>query len=251
MLPLSFQPMSAKHFDIFRTLLGFGIFIILIFLYYNFDGTFIRSQWIKIPLLSGLICSVFFSLDCFRKPAALIMIVTIVVIAQTNPYAIRVVHGYITWILFATLFIPSGEGSFLRKKASSSKWTLPYSVQLPILLVLAASISFSGISKMLTPLWYNGTAMELFMENPRFNWILAKYLNEIPYFSHASTYAVFIIEAAFFPFYLIPKTRFIAWLVLLLLLIGFFVLMHIYIVAMIMLIILYFLYPLPIGPSRA
>lgn len=194
-------------------------------------------------MISGIISTLLFALNVKRKWTAVIVIAVMITVNRLNPFAIKVVHGYVSWILFATLFIPEGEGSILLKRKSVSEWSMPESVQLALTIIITFSISYSGISKFLSPLWRSGEALDLFMQNPRFNWQLSEYLQQTPWFGKIATHLVWISEILFFPFYFFKKTRFIAWVGGMILIAAFFSLMHIYVVSMMMLIILSFLYP--------
>ena len=237
------KTMSARHFDIFRTLMGLGIFVIYGLVFQNWKATFINHDWMFWILIIGLISSLSFALNIQRKVAAVITISVMILINRLNPFAIKVVHGYISWILFCTLFIPEGEGSVLLRRQSDEKWIMPFPVQLALSIVIAFSLTFSGIWKGLSPLWREGLAMDLFMQNPRFNWELSPLLAKIPYFGQASSHLVWIGEILFFPFYFFSPTRRVTWFIGMILIASFFFLMHIYVVAMMMLIILTFLYP--------
>lgn len=63
---------------------------------------------------------------------------------------------YLGWLLLASVLIPN-----IHKK----KWEMPWQIYWGAWLVLCVSYSASGLSKMISPLWQNGTAIEYMLSS--------------------------------------------------------------------------------------
>lgn len=224
-------PITAHHFDLFRTL--FGFFAALMIGSLLLDRSLLPAfGWIsQLAMVIGSVSALSWALNWKRKLAAIFFIVCLAIIVEANGSALRVMPGYAGWIFFMSLFVDDGEGCRLRRAPPDVDWTMPKEVQLAIMFVLAGSFTYSGITKALNSFWIEGRAIEVFASNPRLNWNFDFVKNVTPWLSAALTYTALTIEVLFLPLYMLRRTRRLAWFSLVGLFIGILLVMRIYLVA--------------------
>ncbi|MFZ3229636.1 MAG: hypothetical protein WA160_05495 [Pseudobdellovibrio sp.] len=226
------KPITSFHFDIFRTQFGIYSAILVGLLLGDYSLGPVFGNWIYLSSIIGVISALSWSLNIHRKLAALVYLFCLATIVEGNPSALRIIPGYVGWIFFISLFIASSEGCFLRSKPADSSWQINSEIHATLIITLAFSFTFSGITKLFSSLWLNGNAIDAFFFNARFNWDLIGN-SLITHFTKVfMNYFTLIIELLFFPLYLIPKLRSYAWYLLFILFVGMLVFMRIYIVSL-------------------
>ena len=82
-----------------------------------------------------------------------------------------------------------------------------------LFVVLALGYTYSGVTKLVSPSWLNGSALHHVLENPlaRPNALRAALLAAPPVLLQAMTYAVLALEVGFAPLCLWRRTRALAW----------------------------------------
>lgn len=235
-------PIPAMQFDLFRTL--FGLFAAVMVGSLLFDRSLFVAFGLpsQVAMVAGTFSAAMWALCYWRKAFAVMFIFCLATIVETNPSALRVMPGYVGWVFFMSLFVPAGEGCWIRKRAAAAEWKFPLEVQLAVVMVLATSFTFSGVTKVLSPFWREGKAISIFAANPRFNWNIEFIQNVDPYLSLMLSYAAVFVEVFFLPLYLWSKTRRLAWGSLVGLFVGILILMRIYLVATGVLLLLIILY---------
>ncbi len=235
-------PITAHHFDLFRTL--FGFFAVLMVGSLLLDRSLLPAfGWMsQVAMVVGSVSALSWALNWRRKLAATFFLVCLAIIVETNQSALRVMPGYAGWIFFMSLFVDDGEGCRLRRAPANAGWTMPKEVQLATMVVLAGTFTYSGITKALNSFWIEGRAIEVFASNPRLNWNFDFVKNMNPWISAALTYATLIVEVLFLPLYLLRRTRRLAWFSLVGLFLGILLVMRIYLVAIGILTLLIILY---------
>lgn len=128
---------------------------------------------------------------------------------------------FVGWLLLASIVIPSGENwSF--KSLKNEDWTLPRPLIIGAWLIMSISYTLSGIDKMSSASWIDGSAMHHLLSNPLArdifyrNWFLA--LPDLAL--KCMTWGVLAIEVLFLPLSIFTKTRKWIWLLMVAMHIG-------------------------------
>lgn len=130
------------------------------------------------------------------------------------PYFSIPSEGYIGWLLLASSLIPEGEPfSLSRKPGGQEEWRLPQVLYWGAWLLLAIGYSWSGINKLSSPSWIDGSAVRHIFESPiAFDGSLKNHLQELPLpFFRAATWAALALEVLFLPVCLFRIGRKLAW----------------------------------------
>jgi hypothetical protein len=119
--------------------------------------------------------------------------------------------GYVGWLLLAMAVAPPGE--HLRPAPNAPVWRLPIALHVGAWAVLALGYLVSGIDKLSSPSWVDGTALRLTMESPiAREWWGADALLALPDAAWAlATWTVLGLELAFAPLCFLRTTRALAW----------------------------------------
>jgi hypothetical protein len=73
---------------------------------------------------------------------------------------------YVGMLLLLTLLVPRGEGWALRRRTADEGWRFPASVYWAAWLLLTAGYTYSGLVKLGSPSWLDGTALAHVLRNP-------------------------------------------------------------------------------------
>jgi hypothetical protein len=127
------------------------------------------------------------------------------------PYLTVPSDGYVGWLLLAMAVAPSGE--HLRPAPGAPVWRLPTALHVGAWTVLALGYLVSGVDKLSSPSWVDGTALRLTMESPiAREWWGADALLALPETPWAlATWTVLGLEIAFAPLCCFRVTRALAW----------------------------------------
>jgi len=118
---------------------------------------------------------------------------------------------YIGLLLILCTLIPVGEPWSQRPR--NSGWQMPREVFICAWVLMAVGYSFSGLTKLDSPSWIDGSALVWLLENPlRRPGILRDLLLNIPEPMQAVlTYGALLAEVAFLPLCICRFGHFIAW----------------------------------------
>jgi uncharacterized membrane protein YphA (DoxX/SURF4 family) len=119
---------------------------------------------------------------------------------------------FVGWLLLACAVIPKGEPYSFGQK---SNWKFPELVWLGAWLILGISYTISGIDKLQSPSWADGTAIHHLLDNPLArNWFLREWMLTFPeWIIKFFTWSVLAIEILFGPLCLLGlQGRKWAWL---------------------------------------
>jgi len=118
---------------------------------------------------------------------------------------------YIGLLLLLMVIIPKGEPLSLKGKPKD--WEMPLLIPVTAWILMAIGYSFSGIDKLFSPSWQDGSAMTHLLNNPlaRDNFIRNIMLMLPEWSLKLMTWGVVIAEISFLPLCLCRKGRFIAW----------------------------------------
>ena len=127
---------------------------------------------------------------------------------------------FIGWLLIAFVFIPSGE-PLSKGTEKSHNWFFPKEIFYGAWILLSLGYTFSGIDKLESPSWLNGTALYHILSNPlgRNNY-LCKWLVSMPEFLTLLTWGILGLEIFFAPLALFSRFRPWIWLAVVLMHFG-------------------------------
>jgi uncharacterized membrane protein len=239
-------PISAKHFAVFRIILG--VYLIQHFAFLipyaqeiwsntgvfpspslNFThGVFPNvlnycdsTEFIIAFLIALLLFSVLFTLGFYRRLAALFIWYGWVCLFDRNNLISNPGIPFVGWLLLCCTMIPGGECYSLKPKAKSD-WEFPRVLWIGAWFVMSLSYTISGIDKLQSPSWLNGSAILHLVNNPLArDWWLRETVAELPvWIIKLMTYSILTIEVLFAPFALLRITRKWIWLAAVLMHVG-------------------------------
>lgn len=229
----------AHEFRYFRITYGFYLIFIFSALLSDRATAQVFGRIVDVSLLIGILGAVLWTTGWLRAFSAALCVMSIATVLHFNSSYMRVIPGYIVWMLVALSFVPKGEG---RWRSSDPRWIMPRDVELAVLVVFGFTIFFSGITKLLQPSWRTEDVILQVMSHSRFQVELLEWMGSGTRKAFALSTIVLEIVA---PLLLVFRlTRFYGWLGLCFLFFGMFLIMKIYVVTTGMLLILAFLYPL-------
>ncbi len=177
-------------------------------------------QWITPLLISAVVASLCFTLGILRRSVAIYLCVIFGWLFTANPLIANPSLGYIGMLLLLCAVITRGEAFSLSTK--SPTWSMPHLACFTAWFLLAAGYSFSGVIKLGSPSWIDGSALQNLLENPlaRPGIIRDKMLELPDVFLMFMTWGVLLLEVLFLPLAFFKKTRFWAWSLMLLMHVG-------------------------------
>lgn len=177
-------------------------------------------HWITALLITATLASLSFTLGFFRRSISVFLCITDSWLFTANPLITNPSLGYMGMLLLLCAVIPRGEAFSLSKR--SENWEMPYFVSFTAWFLLAAGYSFSGIIKLSSPSWKDGSALQHLLENPlaRPGFMRDAMLSLPDGFLMTMTWGVLLLEVIFLGLVVFKKTRFLAWSLMLLMHIG-------------------------------
>lgn len=167
--------------------------------------------------LAGLVVlSLFYALGLKRKLVSFFLWYGLACLFNRNNLISNPSLPYLGWLLLASTIIPSGErlsfDGLLRKK-KTAVWSMPPLIFTGAWILLALGYSISGIAKLQSPSWVNGTAMTHLLENPlaRDYFLREWFLALPPLFLIIMTWTSLALEVLFAPLCLWKPTRILVW----------------------------------------
>ena len=172
------------------------------------------SSWITTWLIFAVIAAVSFTFGYLRRSTAVFLCVTMSCLFTANPLIANPSLGYIGMLLLLCAVIPP--------ITKSKPWKMPHVACLTAWILLAAGYTFSGVLKLGSPSWINGSALQHLLENPLARpGIIRDLMLSLPdSFLSIMTWGVLLLEVSFIPLALFKKTRFWAWSLMLLMHLG-------------------------------
>lgn len=137
--------------------------------------------------------------------------------------------SYVGWLLLAHAFLPTapiGPVAALIRRKPNENWQMPPSIYLVAWVLMSLGYSYSGVMKLTSPSWLDGSALARILSNPLArpgvlrHWLLAL---PIP-FLKAATWGALGLEVSFAPLALFRQLRPWIWSAMLCLHIGLFLL---------------------------
>lgn len=122
---------------------------------------------------------------------------------------------YVGILLLLTTLVPAGEPMRLDQKTAAN-WQMPSWIMIVAWLLLAVGYTFSGLDKLSSPSWLDGSAMTHLLNNPlaRPGWLRDFMLNDLSFLLPWMTWFVLVAEILFLPLTVFRASRRVMWLVL-------------------------------------
>lgn len=178
-----------------------------------------------VGMLALLSC--FYTLGMWRRTSALLLWYGWACLLNRNIFISNPGIPFIGWLLLASCLIPAGEPLSFNQKHRKENWEFPASLFWGSWLLLGAGYTLSGIHKLGSPSWVDGSAFVYLLENPlaRVGGLSELLLALPPFVLQGMTWGILSLEILALPLFLWSRSRGLAWL-------GF-VLMHIGIILVI------------------
>ncbi|MGK0184746.1 MAG: hypothetical protein ACI9R3_000520 [Verrucomicrobiales bacterium] len=119
---------------------------------------------------------------------------------------------YVGLLLLICACLPQGEACVVGKRADS-EWKFPAMAWWSVWILLAVGYTYSGVAKLSSPSWIDGSALREVIDNPlaRDHWPRQLFLVIPDMFTNIGTWMALILEILFLPLALFRPTRLIAW----------------------------------------
>lgn len=153
---------------------------------------------------AGVVAAALLCIGKYDRMSAFFLWYLLACLLSRNPLIANPSLPYVGWLLLAHCLIP---------KQTPSNWKMPQSIFVVAWVVLAVGYSYSGITKLWSPSWIDGTALTHVLDNPLArptflrDWLLAL----PPTILAGMTWAALAGEAFFLPLTLVPRLRPALW----------------------------------------
>lgn len=166
-----------------------------------------------IAALAGL--SVLFAAGAWRKTCALLLWFGWAALFNRNNLISNPSLPYVGVLLLFCATIPSGEPAFPQPRADRARsWFFPAAAFWGAWFLMAAGYTFSGLLKLESPSWVDGSAFRHLMDNPLARpGICRDLLLSLPPIGHSLlTWGALALEILFLPLSFFRRTRPLVWL---------------------------------------
>ncbi|MEE9422309.1 MAG: DCC1-like thiol-disulfide oxidoreductase family protein [Gammaproteobacteria bacterium] len=248
-------PVTAGHYSLIRMLMGSYLMIHFLHLLpygaelFSSEGLlpaqlspllgiisnplsdFDTPMLVAVLLITGAVCGICIAIGWYDRIASIVAAVILGWLYARNPLIANPSLPVVGWMLVAHAFLPTGAyGAWSSKNQPERwlKWFYPRPIWIAAWILLAVAYSYSGYTKLLSPSWVDGSAINLVLENPlaRDHFIRNLLLELPPVFLKLLTWSVLIIELLFVLFCFSAFTRKWAWLVMFAIQFGFLTLLN-------------------------
>lgn len=156
--------------------------------------------------------SVLFTAGLWRKPIAILLWFGFTALFHRNNLISNPSIPYVGLLLILSTLVPTGEP--WSRGTRRSDWAMPVWVFRTAWILMAAGYSFSGFTKLSSPSWVDGSAMQHLLENPlsRPGWIRDLMLALPDGFLSLLTWGTLAAELLFLPLALWSRSRPWIWL---------------------------------------
>jgi predicted DCC family thiol-disulfide oxidoreductase YuxK len=167
-------------------------------------------------LAAGAVLALAFAAGVHRHLAAALLWLAWASLFARNNLIANPSLPYVGLLLLLTLLVPAGEpGTLLPRRARRRPgWALPAAVYEVAWLLLMAGYTYSGVVKLASPSWVDGSALAHLLANPLArDWFLRDLLAALPDpLLRLATWAALAAEILALPLALARRTRPLAWL---------------------------------------
>ena len=142
------------------------------------------------------------------RASALFVLYTSACLLGRNPLIANPALPYLGWLLLAHALLP--------RPVAGTAWRMPGAILAAAWIVMAAGYSFSGLTKLASPSWRDGSAVAFVLENPlaRDTALRAALLSLPPALLRFATWGALGLELLAAPLALVPRLRPWLWLAL-------------------------------------
>ena len=243
------------QFSIFRIMLGVYLLLHFIFLF-PFSNTLFSNEgmlsspelnplyglfpinlfhWFDEPLFIKLflILLIFSSsgliLGFKRRWISAILLYGWLALFNRNNFTLTPGIAFIGWLLLAMIFIPEGEPYSFRRK-TNTEWEMPQIVFAGAWFIMSLAYTCSGIDKLGSPSWINGTAIPKLLYSPLMrNTTLVSFFQNLPEgVLKPFTYIILFAELLFFPLALFHNLRLFIWTMMVCIHLGILIFMNMF-----------------------
>jgi predicted DCC family thiol-disulfide oxidoreductase YuxK len=181
-------------------------------------------------LAAGVALSVLFAIGFHDRIAALLLWYVWACLFGRNPLISNPSLPFVGWLLLAHIFLPSAPyGSWAARGRSDAGggWKMPQPIFVVAWIVLALGYTYSGYTKLISPSWVDGTALERVLDNPLARpGIVRDAVLALPsWMLKVGTWAGLALELSFAPLALFRRVRPWIW--------GLMLLMHLSLIVLI------------------
>ncbi len=166
------------------------------------------------------VLSLAFTAGAFRRSVALILWYGWACLLGRQPFISNPSIPFIGLLLLLCAVLPPGEPWRVTlgkvQDRSPRDWTLPTEAYAGVWVLMALGYSLSGIHKLGSPSWLDGTAVQWLVDNPLSrDTLLRRLMLKLPaWLTAAQTYAGLALELLFAPLALFVVTRKVVWLLM-------------------------------------
>lgn len=123
--------------------------------------------WLVTAWLVGLtLLSLAFAAGIARRAAAVALWFGLACLFGRNNLIANPSLPYVGSLLLLTALVPTGEGWTLRRRSGAAAWYLPAAVFHVAWVLLAVGYTYSGLIKLASPSWMDGSALSHVLDNP-------------------------------------------------------------------------------------
>jgi predicted DCC family thiol-disulfide oxidoreductase YuxK len=141
----------------------------LLRLFPNVLALYDAPAFVKALLVFAACASLLFAVGFYDRAAAIALWYTLACLFGRNPLISNPGLPYVGLLLLAHACLrPAPYGSFERRGQidPGAEWRMPQEIYLVVWVLMALGYSYSGYTKMASPSWVDGTAVERVLNNP-------------------------------------------------------------------------------------
>jgi len=188
----------------------------------HFDYPVVVTGLLSFGGVMGLMLAV----GAWERFAALSSVVILSWLFARNPLIANPSLPVVGWLLLMMSFVPKGVYGAWHARYDAqrwSQWCLPNGLWCAAWVMLSVAYTYSGYTKLLSPSWVDGSAIEIVLNNPlaRDHWLRDLLLLLPSVFLKMLTWAVMWVEVLFVVLALFRPTRAAVWLIMFMVQLGF------------------------------
>lgn len=185
-------------------------------LYPNVLAWFDPPWFVVALLVVGLGASVLLALGRWDRSAALVLAYLWACLLGRNPLIANPSLPYVGWMLVAHACLPPapyGSRAAAGRVDPDGGWRMPPGIYLAAWVALAVGYGYSGVTKLVSPSWLDGTAIARVLENPlaRPGFLREALLGLPEVLLRLMTWGALALELAFAPLALFRRLRPLVW----------------------------------------
>lgn len=158
-----------------------------------------------------ILLSICFTIGFYRRIASFLLWFGWFSLFNRNNFTIDPSMHFIGWLLLAAIMIPSGEP--LSVGIKNKNWNMNNIIYYGAWIILGAAFMASGIEKLASPSWVDGSALSLILQgfSAKDNLITGLFLLFPPIILQLMTWFSIFVQISVLPLMLFRKTKFLAW----------------------------------------